>query len=125
MTVMPAPDEAANSSRTQVRPAKGRPVSAGGSAPIMRRVKNKLTSRWATAAAVIIATVWTVPTFGLLVSSFRPAAKQVGPRSDGWWNFFADWDFTFKNYVDVTAAAGSQSANLSQYFANSWRSSSR
>jgi len=118
MTVMPAPDEATNSG-TRVRPAKGRPVSPEDSAPIMRRVKTKLTSRWATAAAVVIATVWTVPTFGLLVSSFRPAAKQVGPRSDGWWNFFTDWDFTFKNYVDVTAAAGSQSANLSQYFANS------
>lgn len=118
MTVMPAPDEATNSA-TKVRSAKGRPVSPEDSAPIMRRVKTKLTSRWATAAAVIIATIWTVPTFGLLVSSFRPAAKQVGPRSDGWWNFFTDWDFTFKNYVDVTAAAGSQSANLSQYFANS------
>ncbi|MDI3194082.1 carbohydrate ABC transporter permease [Pseudarthrobacter sp. AL07] len=119
MTVMPAPDEAANTSRTQTRKDKARPATPEDSAPIMRRVKTKLTSRWATAAAVIIATIWTVPTFGLLVSSIRPAAKQVGPRSDGWWNFFADWDFTFKNYVDVTAAAGSQSANLSQYFVNS------
>ncbi|WP_104063172.1 carbohydrate ABC transporter permease [Arthrobacter sp. 4R501] len=119
MTVMPAPDEAANTSRTQSRKDRGRPATPEDSAPIMRRVKTKLTSRWATAAAVIIATIWTVPTFGLLVSSIRPAAKQVGPRSDGWWNFFADWDFTFKHYVDVTAAAGSQSANLSQYFVNS------
>ena len=118
MTAMPVPDEAANTSRTKTRKDKS-PVSPEDSAPIMRRVKSKLTSRWATAAAVIIATVWTVPTFGLLVSSIRPAAKQVGPRSDGWWNFFADWDFTFRHYVDVTAAAGSQSANLSQYFVNS------
>jgi alpha-glucoside transport system permease protein len=119
MTVMPAPDAAANTSRAQTRKDRSRPATPEDSAPIMRRVKTKLTSRWATAAAVIIATIWTVPTFGLLVSSIRPAAKQVGPRSDGWWNFFADWDFTFKNYVDVTAAAGSQSANLSQYFVNS------
>lgn len=119
MTVMPAPDEAANTSRAQSRKDKARPATPEDSQPIMRRVKTRLTSRWATAAAVIIATIWTVPTFGLLVSSIRPAAKQVGPRSDGWWNFFADWDFTFKNYVDVTAAAGSQSANLSQYFVNS------
>jgi alpha-glucoside transport system permease protein len=85
----------------------------------MRRVKTKLTSKWATAAAIIIAVVWSVPTFGLFVTSFRPAAKQVGPRSNGWWNAFVDWDFTFKNYADVLTPAGSQSANLSQYFVNS------
>lgn len=85
----------------------------------MRRVKTKLTSKWATAAAIIIAVVWSVPTFGLFVTSFRPAAKQVGPRSDGWWNAFVDWQFTFKNYADVLTPAGSQSANLSQYFVNS------
>lgn len=86
---------------------------------MMRRVKTKLTSKWATAAAIIIAVVWSVPTFGLFVTSFRPAAKQVGPRSDGWWNAFTDWQFTFKNYTDVLVPAGSQSANLSQYFVNS------
>ena len=118
MTVMPAPDEAANT-RTAATRGGGTASPAESSAPIMRRVKSKLTSRWATAAALIIAVVWTIPTFGLLVSSFRPAAKQVGPRSDGWWNFFGDWQFTFKNYADVTAAGGSQSANLTQYFANS------
>ncbi|GAA2871013.1 carbohydrate ABC transporter permease [Paenarthrobacter ilicis] len=85
----------------------------------MRRVKTKLTSKWATAAAIIIAVVWSVPTFGLFVTSFRPAPKQVGPRSNGWWNAFTDWDFTLKNYADVLTPAGSQSANLSQYFVNS------
>lgn len=85
----------------------------------MRRVKTKLTSKWATAAAIVIAVVWSVPTFGLFVTSFRPAPKQVGPRSNGWWNAFTDWDFTLKNYADVLTPAGSQSANLSQYFVNS------
>ncbi|MFJ6347683.1 carbohydrate ABC transporter permease [Arthrobacter sp. KFRI-F3372] len=118
MTLMPAPDEAAKT-RTAAKRRNGATPVAESSAPIMRRVKSRLTSRWATAAALIIAVVWTIPTFGLLVSSFRPATKQVGPRSDGWWNFFGDWQFTFKNYVDVTAPGGSQAANLTQYFANS------
>ncbi|MDJ0320628.1 carbohydrate ABC transporter permease [Pseudarthrobacter sp. PS3-L1] len=118
MTVTPTPDGATQ--KTRVRKSQtNKEVTGDDAAPMMRRVKTKLTSRWATAAAVIIAVVWTVPTFGLFVSSFRPAAKQVGPRSDGWWNAFTDWQFTFKNYVDVTASAGSQSANLSQYFVNS------
>ncbi|WP_160668226.1 carbohydrate ABC transporter permease [Pseudarthrobacter sp. ATCC 49987] len=120
MTATPVPDEA--SQETRIGPRAEQPSVTGSpedAAPIMRRVKQKLTSRWATAAALLIAVVWTVPTFGLFVSSFRPAAKQVGPRSDGWWNFFEDWQFTFQHYIDVTASAGSQSPNLSQYFVNS------
>lgn len=114
MTATPAPKEA--SKATRQRPGSDPTEDAQ---PIMRRVKTKLTSKWATAAAIIIAVVWSVPTFGLFVTSFRPAAKQVGPRSNGWWNAFVDWDFTFKNYADVLTPAGSQSANLSQYFVNS------
>ena len=114
MTATPAPKEA--SKATRQRPGSDPTEDAQ---PIMRRVKTKLTSKWATAAAIIIAVVWSVPTFGLFVTSFRPAAKQVGPRSDGWWNAFVDWQFTFKNYADVLTPAGSQSANLSQYFVNS------
>lgn len=117
MTAKPAPDAATNS--TRIGTSNGKSADPDNAGPIMRRVKSRLTSRWATAAALVIAVVWTIPTFGLLVSSFRPAAKQIGPRSDGWWNFFTDWQFTFKNYVDVTTPAGSQSANLSQYFVNS------
>ncbi|BCW57152.1 carbohydrate ABC transporter permease [Paenarthrobacter nicotinovorans] len=114
MTATPAPKEAAKATRQ--RPGSDPTEDAQ---PIMRRVKSKLTSKWATAAAIVIAVVWSVPTFGLFVTSFRPAAKQVGPRSDGWWNAFVDWQFTFKNYADVLTPAGSQSANLSQYFVNS------
>ena len=36
-----------------------------------RRTKKRLTSRGATIAAVIIAVLWTIPTIGLLVTSFR------------------------------------------------------
>jgi len=114
LTATPAPKEA--SKATRQRPGSDPTEDAQ---PIMRRVKTKLTSKWATAAAIIIAVVWSVPTLGLFVTSFRPAAKQVGPRSDGWWNAFVDWQFTFKNYADVLTPAGSQSANLSQYFVNS------
>ncbi|MCF3139718.1 MULTISPECIES: carbohydrate ABC transporter permease [unclassified Paenarthrobacter] len=115
MTATPAPKEVSKAA-TRQRPGSDPTEDAQ---PMMRRVKTKLTSKWATAAAIIIAVVWSVPTFGLFVTSFRPAAKQVGPRSNGWWNAFVDWDFTFKNYADVLTPAGSQSANLSQYFVNS------
>ncbi|NLI17986.1 MAG: carbohydrate ABC transporter permease [Actinomycetales bacterium] len=60
--------------------------------------KNRLSSPWATAAAIIIAVLWTIPTFGLFVTSFRPAAEI---RTSGWWTFFANPAITTENYVDV------------------------
>ena len=39
--------------------------------------------------------LWTLPTFGLLVNSFRPGSVQL--RS-GWWTAFGDPTFTAENY---------------------------
>ena len=49
------------------------------------RVKKRLTSRTATIASLIIAVLWTIPTFGLFISSFRPAELI---RTTGWWTIF-------------------------------------
>ncbi|MBG6183447.1 alpha-glucoside transport system permease protein [Arthrobacter sp. CAN_A214] len=84
--------------------------------PIQRRVKQRLTSRGATIAAVLIAVIWTIPTFGLFISSFRPEANIKG---NGWWNVFTDFEFTLANYEDVLSPGGSQSPNLLSYFVNS------
>jgi len=84
--------------------------------PKADRVKQRLTSRGATIAAIIIATLWTIPTFGLFVSSFRPA-EQI--RTTGWWNVFTNPSFSLENYADVLFASGASSANLSSYFINS------
>lgn len=56
--------------------------------------------------------LWLVPTFGLLINSFRPAADVA--RS-GWWTaLFPPWDFTLDNYSRVIAAN-----NLGDSFVNS------
>ena len=81
-----------------------------------KRVKKSLTSPWATAAAIAIAILWTVPTFGLLVSSFRPE-KLV--KTTGWWTAFTDPIFTFDNYNTVLFESGASSAKLGSYFINS------
>jgi alpha-glucoside transport system permease protein len=80
------------------------------------RVEKKLTSKWATAAAIIIAFVWTIPTFGLFVSSFRPADDIA---STGWWHIFINPAFTLENYGDVLFTTGASSTNLGSYFVNS------
>jgi len=82
-----------------------------------RRVKQSLTSPWATAAAILIAVIWTIPTFGLFVSSLRPAGDI---RSTGWWTVFVNPSFSLENYESVLFATGASSANLGSYFLNSF-----
>jgi len=81
-----------------------------------RRVRQRLSRPWASAFALVIALAWTVPTFGLLVSSFRPEGEI---KTTGWWTFFADPTFTMANYQDVLFGSGSNQGQLAGFFVNS------
>lgn len=57
-----------------------------------------------TGLAVVIGLLWSVPTFGLFVSSFRPGTLI---NTTGWWNgLVPPWAFTLQNYMDVIQAQG-------------------
>ncbi|WP_020519919.1 carbohydrate ABC transporter permease [Catelliglobosispora koreensis] len=75
------------------------------------RVRKRLTSRTASLVAIVIAVLWTTPTFGLLISSFRP---ELEIKTNGWWNFFGDPQVTMANYEEVLLNQG-----LLSYFINS------
>ena len=75
----------------------------------------KLTGRGASIAAVVLAVLWTLPTFGLLVSSIRP---ERATKTTGWWTFFADPVITLDNYRAVMSTEGS--AGLGKYIINSF-----
>ncbi|GIJ38642.1 carbohydrate ABC transporter permease [Micromonospora andamanensis] len=96
------------------------PVAAGtqGDTPTTRasRVRKRLNSRTATLVAIVIAVVWTIPTFGLFVSSLRPE-NQI--KTTGWWTFFRDPEFTLQNYQDVLFGQSAGSGQLANYFVNS------
>ena len=114
MSVTPTPIEVATDEKTARRLRRGeeleeQPTKAG-------RVKKRLTSRGATVVALIIAIVWTIPTFGLFVSSFRPAEEI---QSNGWWTIFQNPGFTFDNYSEVLFSASQSSPQLGAYFVNS------
>lgn len=79
-------------------------------------MKKRLTSRTATIIALLIAVLWTIPTFGLLVSSFRPAELI---RTTGWWTIFQNPGFTLDNYRDVLFSTSSASPQLGAYIVNS------
>jgi alpha-glucoside transport system permease protein len=78
------------------------------------KAKSKLTSPWASLVAVVIAVLWTLPTFGLAISSLRPE-RQI--KTTGWWTFFTDPVMTLDNYRAVLSTEGSE--GLGSYFVNS------
>ena len=64
----------------------------------------------------IIATLWTVPTFGLIVTSFRPLNDS---ETSGWWEVFVSSEYlsnlTFQSYVEAI-----DKASLDRAFVNSF-----
>ena len=60
--------------------------------------KRRLSSPGATIAALIIAIIWTIPTFGLFVTSFRQPADI---NTSGWWTVFTNPNLTFSNYANT------------------------
>jgi len=83
---------------------------------MLRRTKRRLTSRWATLAALIIAVLWTLPTFGLFISSFRPRELI---QTTGWWTIFQNWGWTLDNYA-VALQSGNSQLNMAGAFVNSF-----
>ncbi|WP_200214829.1 carbohydrate ABC transporter permease [Micromonospora coerulea] len=91
-------------------------TQATGKTTRVARVRKRLNSRTATLASIVIALVWTIPTFGLLVSSIRPENEI---KTTGWWTFFTNPQFTLDNYQQVLFSTSSSSGQLASYFINS------
>jgi alpha-glucoside transport system permease protein len=77
--------------------------------------QKRLTSKGATIAAIVIAVVWTIPTFGLFVTSFRRGADS---STSGWWTVFVNPSFTLQNYFDALNSGGT-ALTLGESFLNS------
>lgn len=81
----------------EIEPRSERASRRAGPASL-NNAKNRLSSRTATITATIIAVVWTIPTFGLFVTSFRQPADI---NTSGWWSFFAHPSLTISNYANT------------------------
>lgn len=85
--------------------------------PIGRSTSATLSSRPGRIIVYALMFLWTLPTFGILVSSFRP---EVEVKTSGWWNWFRDPSFTLKNYDRVLSSAPGDD-NMGKFFLNSLR----
>jgi alpha-glucoside transport system permease protein len=79
------------------------------------KVKKGATSPWASFAAIVVAVLWTIPTVGLLVTSFRP---QEDINTSGWWTFLTNPGFTLDNYKQ-TLETQTSGLTLGSAFINS------
>ncbi|MGN6606677.1 MAG: carbohydrate ABC transporter permease [Jatrophihabitans sp.] len=70
------------------------------------RVRKGLTNPVASVVALVIGVLWTIPTLGLFVQSFRSKQAQ---DSSGWWHFNG---FTFDNYRHVLSGSQNILSNL-------------
>ncbi len=76
--------------------------------------KGRLSSPLASGIAIVLALIWTLPTFGLFLTSFRPANDI---RQSGWWTWFTNPSVTADNYVETMFGS---STDLSTFFLNSF-----
>ena len=91
-------------------------IAVPNDVPMSGRVQKKMSSRAATVTAIVIAVLWTVPTAGLFITSFRPADEI---RTNGWWNFFTSPSLTLQNYDEVLFSSSAGAGQLAGYFLNS------
>ncbi|GHD00603.1 carbohydrate ABC transporter permease [Zhihengliuella salsuginis] len=92
------------------------PVERGQVEAKAGRVKKRMTSRIASMIALVIAVLWTIPTFGLFLSSFREPDLI---ESTGWWTLFQNPGFSLQNYQEVLLSGSSSAPQLGEYFINS------
>jgi alpha-glucoside transport system permease protein len=76
----------------------------------------KHSSMGRTVALWSIVAVWSLPTIGLLLSSFR-AERQV--KTEGWWTIFTNPQLTLDNYEIVLRSGGASAPNMFEAFLNS------
>ena len=89
-------------------------AGVGGPAPSKRRRRDHRGGNWLVAVAVItIVVLWSIPTVGVLISSFRPAQEV---NTTGWWTvltqFWQPSEWTLENYRSAFEARGFGNAFL-------------
>jgi alpha-glucoside transport system permease protein len=92
-------------------------TSAQPHLPAVKAIRRSFSRPIASLVIIVITALWTLPTFGLLVTSVRPAQAVA---TTGWWTFFIHPSFTAHNYETVLLQNSfGSSAGLMPYLINS------
>jgi len=68
-----------------------------------RAVRKAFSSPIASAAVILLSVLWTIPTLGLFINSFR---SKEDAATTGWWEFFVHPSFSLDTYKQVLTADG-------------------
>ena len=93
------------------------PIPEPAKESIPEAARRKLSSPWASGLVILITILWTIPTFGLLVTSLRPKEQA---QSSGWWTIFTDPVLTLQNYSEVLTGGATIPGGITPYFFNSF-----
>jgi alpha-glucoside transport system permease protein len=93
------------------------PIPEPAKESIPEAARRKLSSPWASGLVILITILWTIPTFGLLVTSLRPKEQA---QSSGWWTIFTDPILTLQNYGEVLTGGATIPGGITPYFFNSF-----
>jgi alpha-glucoside transport system permease protein len=79
-------------------------VTARPPRTLRERVLRAANTSFVSVIVILLMLIWSVPTFGLFIASFRSASAT---QSTGWWTGLAwPWHFTIENYQTVLQAQG-------------------
>jgi alpha-glucoside transport system permease protein len=87
-------------SSTTAPPAVQRPLT--GTAAV-KAVRKRLSGSLASVLVIAIGVMWTIPTFGLFINSFR---SKEDAATTGWWVFFLHPSFSLSGYDQVLTSQG-------------------
>jgi alpha-glucoside transport system permease protein len=92
-------------------------TQVAGREPAAKAVRRSFSSPIASFVIIVMTVLWTLPTIGLLVTSFRPAGQVAGT---GWWTVVTHPSLTLSNYHTVLFVGGYGVSNgLTPYLINS------
>ncbi|WP_438822025.1 carbohydrate ABC transporter permease [Actinocrinis puniceicyclus] len=73
-------------------------MNTGPTGSAVKAVRRSFASPLASVLVILLTVLWTVPTFGLFIASFRPSGASA---TSGWWTAFAHPQLTLSNYNTV------------------------
>jgi alpha-glucoside transport system permease protein len=94
--------------------AEGAGGAPGGTQQRHKGRRDRSSGGWfVTVAVIVVVVLWSIPTIGVLISSFRPASEV---NTSGWWTaltqFWQPSEWTLENYREALDAGGFGNAFL-------------